>query len=137
MSSSTDPTAASEQQAETTQAMPKFWVPYADWLRSIALFLVIWVHMASPYLYGATLTPEFASYWWSANWGMALARPGVPLFIMLSGVLMLAPHKVNEPIPQFLRKRLGRLVLPFIFWSIAYLRRRTWSRHETFTVLQA
>lgn len=137
MSSPTHSTAASERQAETTQAIPKFWVAYADWLRTVALFLVVWVHMASPYLYGSTLTPEFVSYWWSANLGMALARPGVPLFIMLSGVLMLAPHKVNEPISQFLRKRLGRLVLPFIFWSIAYLGWRMWSRHETFTVFQA
>ena len=40
---------------------------------------------------------------------------------MLSGALLLQPSKVNEPIRVFLRKRLSRLGLAYLFWSVVYL----------------
>ena len=40
---------------------------------------------------------------------------GVPLFVMLSGALLLGK---KEPIRDFFSKRLKRIVIPFILWSI-------------------
>lgn len=40
---------------------------------------------------------------------------GVPLFVMLSGALLLGK---DEPIPVFFKKRINRLIIPFITWSI-------------------
>lgn len=45
---------------------------------------------------------------------------GVPLFVMLSGALLLQPAKVEEPIKVFLKKRLSRIGLAFFFWSAIY-----------------
>jgi surface polysaccharide O-acyltransferase-like enzyme len=44
---------------------------------------------------------------------------GVPLFLMLSGLLLLQPSK-NEGIRVFFKKRFARLGLPLMFWTIIY-----------------
>lgn len=53
---------------------------------------------------------------------------GVPLFVMLTGALLLNPNRDNEPLRVFYKKRLDRIALPFIFWTVLYF---AW----TFTVL--
>jgi surface polysaccharide O-acyltransferase-like enzyme len=45
---------------------------------------------------------------------------GVPLFVILSGALLLQPSKTNEPIRFFLKKRLSRIAIAFGFWSVIY-----------------
>lgn len=40
---------------------------------------------------------------------------------MLSGALLLQPSKLNEPLGVFLKKRLSRLGVAFLFWSAVYL----------------
>ena len=40
---------------------------------------------------------------------------------MLSGALLLQPAKLNEPIKVFLKKRLTRIGLAFVFWSGTYI----------------
>ena len=47
----------------------------------------------------------------------SVCRSAVPLFVMLTGYFLL-PVK-DEP-AQFFRKRFTRVVIPFIFWCIAY-----------------
>ena len=49
-----------------------------------------------------------------------LARTCIPLFVMLTGVLLLQPSKVDEPIGVFFKKRWRRIGVPFIFWGAAY-----------------
>ena len=60
-------------------------------------------------------------YWWTALVYKALSLSCVPLFVMLSGVLLLQPAKLDEPIRVFLKKRLSRIGLAFVFWSMVYL----------------
>jgi surface polysaccharide O-acyltransferase-like enzyme len=64
---------------------------------------------------------ESASYWWTATIYKFLALSCVPLFVMLSGALLLQPSKVKEPITVFLRKRAKRIGLAFAFWSAVYI----------------
>jgi surface polysaccharide O-acyltransferase-like enzyme len=88
-----------------------------DLIRTLAIFLVVLLHSS---LMTLQLYPSSSAYWWTASVYKSIALPCVPLFIMLSGALLLQPVKVNEPIRVFLRKRLGRVGLAFAFWTVIY-----------------
>lgn len=87
-------------------------------IRTLAITLVILLHAANTTL-KASFVPE--AYWWTAVVYKSLALPCVPLFVMLSGALLLKRTKLNEPIRVFLVKRLRRLGLAVVFWSAVYL----------------
>jgi len=53
--------------------------------------------------------------------------------VMLSGALLLQPSKVNEPIRVFLKKRLSRIAIAFLFWSIIYFAWDSLVNHTTLT----
>jgi surface polysaccharide O-acyltransferase-like enzyme len=126
---------SSSMQIDPT-VLPPTRIVYADWLRTIAITMVIMLHLASPYLFNQNLTPATASTWWSATLLMSLMRPAVPLFIMLSGVVLLQPQKVDEPLGIFFRKRLGRILLPFVFWSAVYFGWRIHAFKQSLTIGQ-
>jgi surface polysaccharide O-acyltransferase-like enzyme len=50
---------------------------------------------------------------------MSIATTGVPVFIMISGALLLSKH--NEPISAFFKKRMNKILVPFACWSYIYL----------------
>jgi len=92
-------------------------------------------------LHGATepitienqMSPEGVILWWTTNIYDSLARPAVPLFVMLSGALLLQPAKLEEPLSVFFKKRLDRIGLPFLFWGAAYFAWRVFVNGETLT----
>jgi len=88
-----------------------------DLIRSLAMFLVVLLHASNETLELASVSK---SYWWTAVVYKTLSLSCVPLFVMLSGLLLLQPSKLNEPIRVFLKKRLTRLGLAFVFWSAVY-----------------
>lgn len=47
-----------------------------------------------------------------------LTAPGIGLFIMVSGALLLP---VNMPTKQFLKRRMGKIVFPTLFWTFFYM----------------
>ena len=96
-----------------------------DLIRTLAMFLVILLHASNETL---QLSSVSGSYWWIAVVYKTLALSCVPLFVLLSGALLLQPAKLNEPIRVFLKKRLSRLGLAFAFWSAVYL---AWSFYTT------
>lgn len=57
--------------------------------------------------------------WWMVNIYQTLSRTGVPLFVMLTGALLLQPSK-NETLSVFFKKRWARIGLPFLFWGAIY-----------------
>src|SRR4051812_7155042 len=90
-----------------------------DWinsLRLIALFAVIMLHVSAIPLgqYGHLPTVT----WLTADFYNALVRFAVPVFVMITGALTL--HREYEFGP-FLKKRLSRVVVPFLFWSLVYV----------------
>ncbi|WP_295673082.1 acyltransferase family protein [uncultured Mucilaginibacter sp.] len=90
-----------------------------DWisnLRLIALYAVIILHCSSPLLMQYGKVP--ATDWWAADFLNALTRFGVPAFVMITGALLL-PREYE--IASFLKKRLSRVVVPFLFWSLIYV----------------
>lgn len=84
-------------------------------LRVVATISVIVVHVAAEILYQYGYVSNFV--WWTGNVYDSFARFCVPVFVMLTGVLMLSrTYELNE----FLKKRFSRIVLPFLFWSLVY-----------------
>ncbi len=105
-----------------------------DLIRTVAIILVIMVHAAiEPHPIVTVMDQAEVFRWFTVNTYDAFADPSVPLFVMLSGALLLQPSKV-EPIRVFLKKRAMRLGLPFIFWGAAYFLWRFFVNHEALTI---
>lgn len=90
-------------------------IGWIDWLRVIAILLVIVSHCSDHFtaLYGV----DDGNFLLGAIIG-SFVRPCVPLFAMMTGVLLL-PIKSDITYSSFLSRRIGRLVWPLIFWSLA------------------
>jgi surface polysaccharide O-acyltransferase-like enzyme len=89
-----------------------------DLIRTLAIGLVVLLHASNEVLQASSVPMP---YWWTALVYKALSLSCVPLFVMLSGALLLQPTKLDEPIRVFLKKRLSRIGLAFVFWSMVYL----------------
>ncbi|WP_454802088.1 acyltransferase [Mucilaginibacter phyllosphaerae] len=85
-------------------------------LRLVAMFAVIVLHTASPLLFKYDSSP--VQYWLAADIYNALTRFAVPVFVMITGALLL--HRQYD-LNNFLKKRVGRLIIPFLFWSLVYI----------------
>lgn len=93
----------------------------ADLIRTVAIALIILLHAAGfPPDIPAQITPQVMQGWLASDFYSALGHMGVPLFVILSGCLLLDPSKADEPLGTFFKKRFHRIGLPFIFWSIIY-----------------
>jgi surface polysaccharide O-acyltransferase-like enzyme len=100
-----------------------------DYIRAYAIILVVMVHASGPPLYAYNDVPR--GYWWTANLFDSFARPCVPLFIMVSGFLLLEPGK-DESVGVFFRKRLAKILVPYLFWASFYLWWRWYFHSEPF-----
>ena len=90
-----------------------FW---GDVVRVVAVFGVVLVHTSADVITEWGRFP--GSWWWVANIYDSLARGCVPVFIMLSGAFLL-PKK--EGALDFFLKRFQKILIPFVFWTAAYL----------------
>lgn len=89
-------------------------IDYLDTLRVIACFLVVLCHVGD--YYAASGVDGTFGIAWSKL--ITFTRPCVPLFILLSGTLLL-PLKRAPGI--FLKRRFTRVVVPFLIWSVLYV----------------
>ena len=86
-----------------------------DFLRILAAFAVIWLHVCSYYWYKA-----FPSVDWDIlNAYNALVRWCVPIFVMITGALFLNPQGACSIRRLYLRY-ITRIVIAFVFWSLVY-----------------
>lgn len=90
-------------------------IGWIDTLRVLACLMVVFSHCCDGFVaqfdsnYTTFLTGVFAG---------SLFRPSVPLFVMMTGVLLL-PGRADESMASFYRRRVGRLITPLVFWSLA------------------
>lgn len=99
-----------------------FW---ADFIRCFAAISVVFLHSTQPLL---TRWGEVPDWWWQVgNIVDGSARLAVPLFLMLSGALLL--HK-QEEYSVFFNKRVKRIVIPLIIWDFVYIIYREFIRFE-------
>lgn len=89
---------------------------WADRLRNLATVMVITIHVAAPIAAGRT--DYDSSWWWWGNIYNSLSRASVPLFVMLSGFLLFSK---DYPLVPFLKRRFTRVLIPALFWMLAYM----------------
>jgi len=89
---------------------------YIDILRVIACFSVIMLHASAQPWYSL---PVDSGGFKIANSYDALFRFGVPVFVMISGALFLAPGKKSD-VKRLYRHNILRLAILYIFWSCLY-----------------
>ena len=87
-------------------------IGWVDLLRVIACFLVVFSHSCDAFV--AVFDNDRATFLQGALAG-SFVRACVPLFVMMSGVLLLP---VRTGTGAFYRKRIGRVLLALVFWSL-------------------
>ncbi|TDS10390.1 acyltransferase [Sphingobacterium paludis] len=90
-------------------------ISYIGALRVLATILVILIHASTGYL--NNFHPA-STDWHFANALNSFSRFSVPLFVMISGALLL---NKQEDIVVFYQKRVSRILGPFAFWVFVYL----------------
>lgn len=88
-----------------------------DLLRILAAAAVVWLHTADLPLQPWLTRPGTAGFW-LAHATLA-ARWCVPLFVLLSGALLLDPSRLEAP-AVFYRKRARRILTPLAAWLLIY-----------------
>lgn len=86
---------------------------WADITRVIAIYLVIVIHSSTlPRSIGDLTTT------WPFALSLLVAKVSVPLFVMLSGALLL---EKKETYKVFFKKRIVKVLLPWIVWTFIYM----------------
>jgi len=102
-----------------------------DLIRTIAIVGVILLHASNDFtVQQMTLLEIFR--WSTVDVYQSIGRLGVPLFVMLTGALLLQPSK-DESLSVFFKKRWARIGLPFLFWGAAYFGWDFFVEHQAFT----
>lgn len=91
-------------------------IVWLDVVRIVAMLMVIGVHCIDPFYISPAMRdiPEYTQ--WAANYG-SFFRPSVPLFAMMTGLLLLP---VKQTMTDFYKKRILRVLFPIIIWSVFY-----------------
>jgi surface polysaccharide O-acyltransferase-like enzyme len=85
---------------------------YLDQLKTISIFLIILIHVTS-----ISLIKSPTHYLYMGAIYDNIARVGVPIFIMVSGALLL--NREYKTL-NFLKKRFKRILIPATLWCIIY-----------------
>jgi surface polysaccharide O-acyltransferase-like enzyme len=91
-----------------------YWV---DVMRLVAIFLVVCCHCCDPFNCSTEARTNVDYQWWGSLYGSCL-RPCVPLFAMMTGLLVLPIRGMSAG--TFYRKRVLRVLFPFLIWSVLY-----------------
>lgn len=93
-------------------------IVWLDVMRFVAMFTVVCCHCADPFNFYTGEIPDNIGEikFWGAAYG-AFLRPCVPLFVMITGALLL-PVKGEASV--FYKKRIPRVLWPFLIWSVLY-----------------
>ncbi len=101
-----------QEEKKQAATLSLFW---ADRLRNLATVMVVAIHVSGSVAQGNTEYDTF--FWWTGNLWDSMARPSVPLFVMLSGFLLLGK---DYELGYFLNRRFSRVVVPALFWMVIY-----------------
>ena len=101
---------------------------YFDALRALAILFVLLIHVTKWFV--NVETPD-TTFWVFSSSFSALGNVGVPLFFMISGALIL---NRDYEIKFFLRHRLLRIFIPFLFWIIVSILLRMYLNPDYMTL---
>lgn len=101
----------------STKLSQKEHIVWLDVVRLIAMFTVVCCHCTDPFNFYPGTAPNIDEIkFWGAAYG-AFLRPCVPLFVMITGALLLP---VRGEASVFYKKRIPRVLFPFLIWSVLY-----------------
>ena len=98
---------------------------YLDILRALATFAVVIIHVLGPWRHLFGVVPEYQ--WQFAVSYNAITRWAVPIFMMISGALLVSASSPFQPALYF-KKRVSKVLVPFVAWSLFYCT-ITWWQH--------
>lgn len=88
-------------------------------MRILAALAIIFVHVSQVSL---NLPEDINSIaWWTSNLYLSFSLWGVPVFVMISGALLLSPSREYPTLSSFYLRRVNRMLVPLMFWTIFYL----------------
>jgi surface polysaccharide O-acyltransferase-like enzyme len=105
-------------------------IQYINYLRVFAIFSVVFAHVT---MWSLTTVEPLTFNWWVGNWMCLCCLWAVPVFVMVSGALLLDDSR-RETALVFYKKRLSRIGIPFVFWTLFYLVVRKVFDNEGLTV---
>jgi surface polysaccharide O-acyltransferase-like enzyme len=92
-------------------------IQYINKLRIAAIYAVITAHVTI----WTTLNIEpFTFDWWLGQWIYFLCLWSIPVFVMISGALLLDDTK-TETAADFYRRRFQLIGIPLVFWTVFYI----------------
>lgn len=92
-------------------------IVWLDVVRFIAMFTVVCCHCTDPFNFYPGTAPNIGEIKLRGAIYGAVLRPCVPLFVMITGALLL-PVRGNAS--TFYKKRIPRVFYPFLIWSVLY-----------------
>ena len=101
--------------ASSAVSKPRY-LPFGDIARVLGTIAVVVGHVCDMVQYSNPTLNEF----WISNFFNSASRWAVPVYIMLSGSLLLDPARAEAP-ETFYRKRLARLGIPIAFWTAFFM----------------
>ncbi len=99
-------------------------VLFFDLLRCVAAVAVIAIHVLAPYRNELGNIPF--DQWFTAVVTNSVTRWAVPVFILISGALMLSDKRPFE-LGYYIKRRLGKVLVPFLVWSLFYAYLSGWT----------
>lgn len=90
---------------------------FFDLLRCVAAVAVIAIHVLGPYREQLGVIP--LGEWLTAVSVNSVSRWAVPVFIMISGALLLSDTRPFN-LKYYVQRRLGKVFIPFVVWSVFY-----------------
>lgn len=90
---------------------------YLDLLRVISVLGVIIIHVSAKGIHGFTAD---TFVWKASNVYDSLSRFCVPVFVMISGSMLLDPNR-HYSIKKLYKNKILRMATAFVFWSIIYM----------------
>lgn len=89
---------------------------YFDIIRAFAIFCIIACHVFDSYVVNVNIFGT--NFWYYALFLNSLRDLGVPLFVILSGCLLL---NKKETFISFTKKRVSRVIIPCLFWVFIFI----------------
>ncbi len=106
---------------------------FIDVIRASAIIMVVLGHTTACFL--LSFSDLHIGWWWLGTLLFSLAHASVPMFFMISGMLLLNPEK-NDSLTDFFQKRFIKVFIPFLFWTFVYLIWRVYFHGEILSFKQ-
>lgn len=107
-------------------------VKYCDSLKAISIILVILIHVFA--IYRDLYINSNRVYYAILSFGDSFTRVAVPIFFMITGIFMLN-KKSEKSYKEYFWKRIPKLVIPFLIFSIIYYIYEAYKVNEPLSLL--